>query len=283
MDYAEYWGLREKPFEERSSTRFFFESEDHREALDRLLYVVRDRNMSLGLLTGEIGSGKTTTRKVLEGTLSRHQFEVVDFENSNFSFEDILHDLLKRMAFRTPEAAARVTERGERGDTYALMATFAQALRALSNQDGRHLVVMLDEAQQMSVETLDQLRTLTNISDGPESMVTIFLVGQPELREKVRGLAQLDQRIFLRFHLNNLDHRNTVSYIQHRLRVAGLEREDIFTTLAHERIYRASQGVPRRINRLCKLALVHCFASGSDEVTREDIEAVLEGMDEAGG
>lgn len=274
-DYVEYWGLNDKPFEERSGTRFFFESEDHREALDRLLYVVHDRNMSLGLFTGEVGSGKTTTKKVLAGTLSRHQYEVVDFENSNFSFTDILHAILSQVTFRSPQAAALVTERASRGDHYALMTAFKQTLDALSTADKRHLVIILDEAQQMESSALDELRSLTNLSEGPESLMTIFLVGQPELRERVRQLAQLDQRIFLRFHLNNLDFKNTVNYIQHRLRVAGMEREVIFTSLALELIYRTTRGIPREINRLCKLALVHGFTRETDEISREDVEPIL--------
>jgi general secretion pathway protein A len=84
MGYLEHWNLKEKPFEEVSDIRFFFESEDHREALDRMLYVVNDRNMNMGLLTGEIGSGKTITKNVLIGSLPSHQFETIDFENSNF-------------------------------------------------------------------------------------------------------------------------------------------------------------------------------------------------------
>jgi general secretion pathway protein A len=109
--------------------------------------------------------------------------------------------------------------------------------------------------------------------------MTIFLVGQPELRETIRTLPQVNQRIFLRFHLNNLDYNNTVNYIQHRLRVAGLARGTIFRSLANEMIFRSTGGVPREINRLCKLALTFGFAHELDDISREDIELILQDME----
>ena len=111
MEYTEYWRLKEKPFEELCDTRFFFESEDHREALDRLLYVVNDRNMNMGLLTGEVGSGKTLTKNVLISSLSRHYFEVIDFENSSFGFNDLLYDIVGRITFRDARLALMEEER----------------------------------------------------------------------------------------------------------------------------------------------------------------------------
>src|SRR5512141_370382 len=105
MGYLEHWELKEKPFEESCDTRFFFESEDHREALDRMLYVVNDRNMFMGLLTGEVGSGKTLTKNVLINSLPEDSFAVIDFENSNFPFVDILFDIVKKISFRDPRIA----------------------------------------------------------------------------------------------------------------------------------------------------------------------------------
>jgi len=276
MDYVEYWKLTEKPFEERCDTRFFFESEDHREALDRMLYVVNDRNMSMGLLTGEVGSGKTITKTVLTGSLSSHHFEVVSFDTSDFPFVDLVYDVLRRITFRDPELARAAAEPPPRGDRYLLITELRSRLERLVYREKRHLVLIFDEAQQMDEEVLDEVRGLTNLSSGTESYLTVFLVGQPELGEKVRRLKQVDQRIFLRFHLNNLDSANTQKYIQHRLRVAGLERDSIFSSLAYELIYRSTRGVPREINRLCKLALTYGFAHDATEVRREDIEVIID-------
>ncbi len=279
MSYLKFWKLTEKPFEEVCNTRFFFESDDHREALDRMLYVVNDRNMNMGLLTGEVGCGKTITRSVFEGSLPRQHFEVIGFENSNFSFLDILFDIVNRTSFRD----ARIALDGNasappRSDKYLLMSSFKKNLETLVFQEKRHLVLVFDEAQQMDDAVLDEVKNLTNIASETQNYVTIFFVGQPELREKIRTLRQVDQRIFLRFHLNTLDFNNTVKYVQHRLRIAGLSNLGIFTTGALEMIFRSADGVPRQINRLCKLALNYGFAQELSEIDGEDIEVILDDM-----
>jgi general secretion pathway protein A len=282
MDYTEYWRLKEKPFEELCDTRFFFESDDHREALDRLLYVVKDRNMNMGLLTGEVGSGKTLTKNVLNSALSRQHFEVIDFENSNFSFNDLLFDILGRITFRDVRLAFDDGERASRTDKYLLVQQFRKKLETIYYEEKRHLVLIFDEAQQIEEPVLDEIKNLTNLSSSSENFLTIFFVGQPELREKIRKLRQVDQRIFLRFHLNNLDFTGTTKYIQHRLRIAGLDSGDCFTSLGYELIFRHTCGVPREINRLCKLALNYGFARNLSEITREDLQIIIDDIEEQG-
>ncbi len=279
MDYINYWHLKEKPFEEKCNTRFFFESDDHREALDRLLYVVNDRNMNMGLLTGEVGSGKTITKNVFIGSLSRHNFEILDFENSNFGFNDLLYDILGRITFRDARLALMDDERPPRNDKYLLVKQFRKMLETLFYEEKRHLVLIFDEAQQIEEQVLDEIKNLTNLSSPTENFLTVFFVGQPELREKIRRMKQLDQRIFLRFHLNNLDFNGTVKYIQHRMRVAGLENGSCFTSLGYELIFRSTGGVPREINRLCKLALNYGFANNLTEISREDIQIIIDDLE----
>ena len=280
MSYLLHWKLKEKPFEELCDTRFFFESEDHREALDRMLYIVNDWNMNMGLLTGEVGSGKTITKNVLSNSLNRHKFEVISFDNSSFQFTDILYDIVNRITFRDPRLALMENENPPRGDKYALTSYFERQLETLFFEEKRHLVLILDEAQQIEDGVLDEIKNLTNIGSGNENYMTIFVVGQPELREKIRRLPQVDQRIFLRFHLNNLDYNGTINYIQHRLRVAGIEQTTIFTSLAQELIFRCTGGVPRMVNRVCKIALQFGFAQNLDEIRKEDLELILEDMQE---
>ncbi len=280
MSYEEYWKLKETPFEEVCDTRFFFESDDHREALDRMLYIVKDRNMNMGLLTGEVGSGKTITKNVFKNSLSRHDFEIISFENSNFSFTDILFDITQRISFRDPRTAM-VDDQAppDRKDKYMLINLFKEKIETLVYEEKRHLVLIFDEAQLMEPVVLDEVKNLTNIASETTNYMTIFLVGQPELREQVRIMKQVDQRIFLRFHLNNLDYNNSVKYIQHRLRVAGLQDGTIFTSLGLELIFRKTGGVPREINRLCKLALTFGFAQNLNEISREDIDVILEDLE----
>jgi general secretion pathway protein A len=279
MGYLKYWKLTEKPFEELCNTRFFFESDDHREALDRMLYVVNDRNMNMGLLTGEVGCGKTITKSVFESSLARSAFEVVSFENSSFVFLDIIYDICRRISFRDARLAlTEETELPGRDDKYQLMNQFKKKLETLVYEEKRHLVLVFDEAQQMAPDVLDEVKNLTNITSETQNYLSIFFVGQPELREKIRTIRQVDQRIFLRFHLNTLDFNNTSKYIQHRLRIAGLDNLGIFTGEAIEMIFRSTSGVPREINRLCKLALNYGFAHELEAVNREDIELILDDM-----
>lgn len=281
MGYEAYWKLKEKPFEEICDTHFFFESDDHREALDRMLYVVNDRNMTMGLLTGEVGSGKTITKKVLMSSLPTHHFEIIDFENAFFPFTDILYEIVTRITFQDPRISLQDSDSiPSRSDKYGLMQYFKKQLEVLLYEEKRHLVLLFDEAQQIEDQVLDEIKNLTNLSTRTENFITIFFVGQPELREKVRRLKQIDQRIFLRFHLNNLDFNNTTKYIQHRLRVAGLERGTIFSNLGYESIFRNTGGVPREINRLCKLSLNYGFAHELTEITREDLQVILDDLEQ---
>lgn len=277
MTYEEYWNLKEKPFEELCDTRFFYESEDHREALDRMLYIVNDRNMNMGLLTGEVGSGKTITKNVFKNSLSRQNFEVVSFENSHYPFTDIVYDIVNKISFRIPRNTnLKPSSHPIRHDKYLLMNLFKEKLDVIVYEEKRHLILLFDEAQLIEPVVLDEIKNLTNISSETNNYLTIFFVGQPELREKIRGLKQVDQRIFLRFHLNNLDYNNTVKYIQHRLRVAASHTETIFSSPAYELIFRKTGGVPREINRICKLALTFGSSQNLREISCEDIEVILD-------
>lgn len=281
MGYIDYWGLRDAPFEEVSDTRFFFESDDHREALDRMMYVVNDRNMNMGLLTGEIGSGKTITKNVMGGSLNRQKFEIIDFENSVYNFTDFLYDIVSRITFKDPRIALMHNDDvPPRSDKYLLMQYFKKQLETLFYEDKRHLILIFDEAQQIEDSVLDEIKNLTNIQSSTGNYLTIFLVGQPELREKVRRLKQVDQRIFLRFHLNNQDYSNTVNYVNHRLRVAGLANGSIFTSLGLEMLFRSTHGIPREINRLCKLSMNYGFAQSLKEISREDLQLIADDIEE---
>ena len=272
--------MNEGPFEENLDTKFFFESDEHREALDRMLYIVNDKNMNMGLLTGEIGSGKSLTRKVFLSTLSSKKFCPIFFENSNFPFTDLLYDIIINITFNDPRLDMHFQDESPvRGDKYLLMNIFKSKLKRLVYEENRKLILVFDESQQMSEDVMDEIKNLTNISSDVENYMSVFFVGQPELREKVRLLKQIDQRIFLRFHINNLDYNNTSKYIHHRLRVAGIVRNNIFTDDSIESIYRNTAGVPREINRLCKLALTNGFATELSEITADDIAVITEDLD----
>jgi type II secretory pathway predicted ATPase ExeA len=212
-------------------------------------------------------------------SLNRNDFEVINFENSHFSFSDILYDICKRISFRDARITmAEQAQTPRRDDTYMFMNLFKHKLELLAYEEKRHLVLVFDEAQRMEDQVMDEVKGLTNISSETENYLTIFFIGQPEMREKIRTLKQIDSRIFLRFHLNNLDFVNTTRYIQHRLQVAGLATQNIFTSLGLELIFRSTGGIPREINRLCKLALNYGFAENKTEIRKEEVELILDDM-----
>jgi general secretion pathway protein A len=278
MGYVKYWNFKYKPFEEDTNTRFFFEGDEHREALDRMLYVCHDSNMHIGMLTGEVGSGKTTTKTIFERSLPQQRFEVISLENSNFSFSDILFDIINKLS--KTGILKQVVPLPDRNDKYMLVQVFKKYLDTLYYEQKRHLIITLDEAQQIEEHVIDELKNLTNISFEAENCLTLFLIGQPELREKIKKLKPVNQRIFLRFHLNNLDYKNMIKYIRHRLRVAGLENYSIFTDAAFECMFRETDGIPREINRLCKIALNYGYVQNLKEITDTDIQVVIDDIRE---
>lgn len=279
-NYLSHFSLTIPPFDEAKDTKFFFESDDHLEALVRLEYIVNDGNMNFGLLTGEVGSGKTLLRMVLQQKLSKGSFEVTSLENSFYPFEDIVYEVINQIRNVTDNSFfLNDGELPQRGDKYALIRTLKRIMEVIHFQENRHFVLILDESQQLEITDLDELKNLTNISIDGENLITVILVGQPELREKIRSLKQVDQRVSLRFHLNNLHFEDTKRYVQHRLQVAGHPDGNIVSMDALEVLFRYTLGVPREINRACKLSLEHAFANDRTTVDDEVIKTVLEDLE----
>ncbi len=226
-----------------------------REALSRLLFLAEDRNMGMGLLTGEIGSGKTLLRTVLHSRLGGEQHLRVSVENGLLGFDDLLLEIISQMR------GERVESR-DLADRYSRISTFKRLLTELVANRDRHLVVLLDEAQQLDPESLDALKGLTNIASERQNFLTVILMGQPELRQRVRRLPQVDQRISLRYHLGALAQDEIEPYLRHRLEVAGYQGRFPFSAEAMELLHRSSRGIPREINRISKLALEHVRNQG---------------------
>ena len=265
MDLLSYWNLRERPFETTWDIRFFFQSRDHDEALSRLGFLVGEQTMLMGMLTGEIGCGKTLTRAVFNDRIDKQRFRVSVQENSAFTFTEMLGSVLVDL---DPTA-------GNCGPTkHARWERLRKVVERLHG-DGKHLVLIFDEAQEMSSTTLNELKLLSNLNGAGVNYLTIILVGQPELREMVAKLPAINQRISLRFHLNPLDLEETGNYLRHRLRVAGHPTGDLFPPEATERAFQVSSGVPRELNRIAKLALEFAWVKEFSNVTAEAVEAVI--------
>ncbi|MEI8288833.1 MAG: AAA family ATPase [Verrucomicrobiota bacterium] len=269
MDLLRHWNLRERPFEATWDTRFFHAGPEHEEALSRLLYLVSETSMNLGLLTGEIGSGKTLTRAVFAGRIDTARFQVLTVENSGFQLEELLGSILRRLDPQIP-----LNEEGK----LARCEIFEQLVRKV-NAAGRHLVLLLDEAQDMKPETIHELRWLTNFNGGGASLLTLILIGQPELRNMIVGDAAINQRVSLRFHLKPLRADDMENYLRHRLHVAGHASGSLFTPAAALEIFNATHGIPREVNRLAKLALEQAWVGEAEKVEASAVTAVVRDLE----
>ena len=257
--YNGYFGLAQEPFSIAPDPRYLFMSERHREALAHLLYGVRGGG-GFVLLTGEIGAGKTTVcRCFLEQVPGR--CNVAYIFNPRQSAEELLESVCDEFRIPRIQPAGRLpTAR----DHVAALNEFLLRTHGV----GQNNVLIIDEAQNLSAEVLEQLRLLTNLETNERKLLQIILIGQPELRDMVARpeLEQLAQRVIARYHLDALSQRETAQYIQHRLSVSGLAGALPFDAPSLQRIHALTRGVPRRINLLCDRALLGAYAIGRPTV-----------------
>jgi len=269
--HLEYFGLRERPFEIVTDPRFYYASREHREALARLTYLVDQQSMYFGMLTGEIGCGKSITRKFFTANIDWQHHYVVEFENSAFSMTELLLQLLSKSG----QSLGDKDREGSLARLFELTGTLAVDLERIQR---RQLVLIFDEAQDLTAENLMHLKRLSNLNGEIDGRITIILIGQPELRQQVASLAPLDQRISLRFHLPNLAADEVPDYLRHRLAVAGHENGELFTEDAARVLFQASRGVPREINRLAKLSLESASVQNLEAVGTEQVRAVVDDL-----
>jgi general secretion pathway protein A len=241
--YLEYWGLREKPFENTPDPKFFYSSKMHTEALTRILYAITN-NKGCVLLTGEYGCGKTAiVRKVVE-SLSEEKYELALLNYPIFSCAEFLSEVLFQYGADTSP--------GSKLELFHRVSAFGFE----NLNKGKQNILMIDEAQLIEDSDIyEQMRLLLNLQLEDQGLITLFLVGQPELRERIMMYPQLDQRISVRYHLHYFAQDDVIAYIAHRLQIAGATRE-IFTPDAFTLISKISHGVPRRINNICDISLL---------------------------
>lgn len=254
MQFSDF-GFKENPFSITPDPRYLFLSRGHEESLAHLIYGTGP-NGGFVQLTGEVGTGKT----MLVRSLLAQQLEDVDIAL-------ILNPRLSRIDFM----AAICDELGiaYQGSPYLLKQLSDQLTQHLlrTHTEGRHTVLVVDEAQNLSPQVLEQVRLLTNLETARHKLLRIILVGQPELKQLLarEDLRQVDQRITARYHLSPLSGNETVDYIRHRLAVAGVQG-DLFSPAAMRLVYRLTGGVPRLINTLCERSLLAIFATGARQV-----------------
>jgi putative secretion ATPase (PEP-CTERM system associated) len=261
--YEKFYGLTEKPFHIVPNPHFLYLSQKHQHALTYLEYGIRE-GMGFILLTGEIGTGKTTLIRHMLNQIEA-EIEVAVIFNTNVSANQLLSLVLQEF-----ELEADATDKARNLDRIYqfLIRKYASRSRVL---------LIIDEAQNLSDEVLEEVRMLSNLQADDTLLLQIMLVGQPELKVKLKrpGLAQLTQRIAVNYHLMPLNREETGVYIASRLEKVG-GRADLFTPEAVEEIYRASKGTPRSINLLCDSALVYGFADELPAIDQNVVRQVLE-------
>jgi type II secretory pathway predicted ATPase ExeA len=263
--YEAYWQLSEPPFDNSPNPKFFYLSPEHEEALVRLVYTVRHRK-GCGMLTGEYGCGKTTLSRALIQRLEAERYEIGLLTNPRWDATDFLREALYQLGVET-------TEKRKPELLHQLNDVFFRNYR-----DGRDTVIIVDEAQLLEDDGLfEELRLLMNFQTDDRFLVTVLLIGSPELRDKVRKLKHLDQRITIRYHLNTLDDAHTAAYIAHRLKMAG-RTTPIFTEDAVKLIFDFTRGTPREINNLCDVALLVGYTKRAHEVGERIIAEVIKDM-----
>lgn len=243
--YCDFFGFSEKPFTITPNPHFMFLGSIHRDALAWLLYGI-DTHAGFIALTGEVGTGKTTILRTLLTRLDPEKYRSALIFNPCMSGEQLLGGICR--------------EFGVSAGGQSLVGYLDALNRFLNEQNnaGRTVVLVIDEAQNLEPDVLEQLRTLSHLETGREKLIQIILAGQPELNSVLRrhDLRQLNQRITVRCRLAPMKLDDTARYINHRLKISGSRIPDIFTRAAVRRIYRFSRGIPRLINVACEQALV---------------------------
>jgi len=236
------------PFANTRDSRFYYSSTSHQSAFTHLNEMLEDGNQGWGCLSSQPGLGKTLLRTLLHRSLDPTRYLGISIENSLLDFDQLLLEVISQIS-------------GERAynsdfpDLYSRLAEFKLLLTEQLVQSGRHLVLLLDEAQDLEKETLDKLRNLSNICAEQSNLMSIILIGDTRLDSKLRGLPALGQRVAVRVRLLPLDIEQTGAYVQHRLHIAGSQQPLSLGDDDLQNLHRASNGIPREINTILKQAI----------------------------
>jgi general secretion pathway protein A len=269
--YESFYGLREKPFNLTPDPEYFYLSQNHKNAYDLLRYAVSE-NKGFVVITGEIGSGKTTLIKYL---LNNIEIDV------NVGLINNTHHLQKNM-LRHICMEFELNVGGNMGSFDLQEIFYGFLLNEYAHR--RRVVLIIDEAQNISPESLEEIRLLSNLESEKTHLLQIILVGQPGLKEKLQGegLEQFTQRVSVTYHLGQMGMKDAIRYIYHRLQKAGVQAQNIFRPEAIKSIYENSKGIPRVINILCDTALVYGFAEEQKEISEKLIMSIVNDRKKSG-
>ena len=255
--YYEHFGLKENPFHTTPDPRYLYLSRGHQEAMDHLVYGITQRK-GFVMITGGVGTGKTTLLRSLLADLDRN-VKTALIINPFLSAEDLLPTICDEFGIQAPESP------GKKG--------FLDAINTFlldSFSQGRNVVLLLDEAQNLSRDVLEQVRILSNLETDKEKLLQIVLVGQEELVHLLglNEMRQINERIVVRYSLDALDFEDVKAYIQHRMMVAGCKGRIPFTTGAYKALFSLSQGIPRRINAICDRSLLAAYSRNLKQIDK---------------
>jgi len=261
--YEKFFNLTENPFNMTPDSKYFYPSEEHQEALDRISYAINQRK-GFVVITGEIGSGKTTVCRTLLNRLDANT-DVALILNTHITCKELITNILDEFGVEY--------KNGPKSKMINKLNGFL--IEELSKN--RNVVVIIDEAQNLAPRVLEEVRMLSNLETEKQKLLQIILMGQPELKDKLRlkSLEQFKQRVWIRYHIPPLTMDETKLYINHRLHVAGANGTPIFDESALEGIFSCSKGTPRLINFICDNALLSGYVYNTKTIDRKIIEEVV--------
>jgi len=262
--YTKHFGFKEKPFNLVPNPSYLFLSSKHANALTFLEYGLTEK-VGFVMLTGEIGIGKTTLIRHLLNQIESDMDVAVIF-NTNVLSNDLINLIMNEFEIEYRDGISKAK---------ALDALYTFLIEKFSM--GRKVLLIIDEAQNLSDEVLEEIRMLSNLQTDEEMLLQIMIVGQPELRNKINDprLEQFAQRIAVSYHLSAMTFEETGEYISHRIEKAG-GTPDLFSTSAVEKIYEAAMGIPRTINLLCDASLVYGYADEKQVIGPDTVKQVIE-------
>src|SRR5688572_15029395 len=265
--YQSFYGFKEMPFNITPDPRFLYLSPTHLEALQHLKYGVREKKGFI-VLVGEVGCGKTTLCRRFLNELDPEHYDTALILNPRITETQMLKAILTELG-ETPVAK----------NQHDLVGQMNRVLLDRIHRN-RDIVLIIDEAQNLSFEVLEQIRLLSNLETDKQKLLQIVLMGQPELKEVLgrEELRQLRQRILVHYELHPLSANDVQHYIQHRLTLAGGKGRPTFTRWALRAVHRSSKGIPRIVNNLCDKSLLAAFIRDSDEVNYWDVRRAMRDM-----
>ncbi|MFM7118749.1 MAG: XrtA/PEP-CTERM system-associated ATPase [Gammaproteobacteria bacterium] len=263
--YQEFFGLSGKPFQLSPDASFFYASREHKRALAFLEYGLAQADGFI-VVTGDVGTGKSTLAQTLLQKLDPKRILVANIVTTLLKEDDLLHLVAANLGLRVTNPSKAILLR-------ELERLFQQQAR-----EGRRVLILVDEAQNLPPGSVEELRMLSNFTLNSKPLVQIFLLGQQEFRETLLGpgFEQLRQRVIATYHLNPLDEAETRTYIEHRLRRVGWNNRPAFSDDAFTAIYRFCSGVPRRINNLCDRLMLYAFLEEQTQIDGKSVQSVSE-------